>query len=209
MKTPERDQSGLLRHHLETLFDGAPSEDAAVLKKALNLALRAHAEQTRDDGTAYVLHPLRVTEFLMTEMGVRDPVALCVALLHDVVEDNTAVTSDDIAGACGSRVLELVHALTKPPKQGRTHAEVNAVYFPLIAGHPDETVRLVKLADRLDNVRDLVNCPDELKRSRMLMETETFYCGLIEAMKNRKWRASFSKAYKETIERAKVAFPKN
>jgi (p)ppGpp synthase/HD superfamily hydrolase len=197
----------LLRNRLEVQFDRVSPKDAATLKSALKLAFRAHSGQTRDDGTPYVLHPLRVASLLMEEMAVCDSKVVCAALLHDVVEDNTTVTLEEIAVECGFVVGELVQVLTKPPKQGRTHAEINAVYFPRIAEYPDEAVRLVKLADRLDNVRDLVNCPDVPKRARMLMETQTFYSGLIDAVKKEHLKESFRNAYLEAIDLVKAAFP--
>jgi (p)ppGpp synthase/HD superfamily hydrolase len=140
-------------------------------------------------------------------MDVRDLKTLCVALLHDAVEDSATVTLDEIATECSPAVAELVHVLTKPPKQGKTYAEVNAVYFPRIAQFPDETVRCVKLADRLDNVRDLVNCPDEPKRVRMLTETQTFYRNLIEAVKDQRLKEAFKHAFGRAIDQVKAAFP--
>jgi len=163
--------------------------------------------QSRDDGTPYVLHPLRVASMLVEEMDVRDFKTLCVALLHDAVEDSAMVTLDEIAAECSPAIAELVRVLTKPPKQGRTHAEINSVYFPRIAQFPDETVRYVKLADRLDNVRDLVNCPDVPKRVRMLMETQTFYRDLVEAVKDQRLRKAFKHAFKRAIDQVKTAFP--
>jgi guanosine-3',5'-bis(diphosphate) 3'-pyrophosphohydrolase len=207
MKPRRSYQPDQLRRRLEALLVGVHPEQMAALQNALNLAFRAHAGQTRDDGSPYVQHPLRVASLLVEEMDVRDLKTLCAALLHDVVEDSATITLDEIAAECSPTVAELVRVLTKPPKQGRTHAEINAAYFPRIAEYPDETVRYIKLADRLDNVRDLVNCPEKSKRDRMLTETQTFYRDLIESVKDQRLKKAFKHAFGRAIDRVKTAFP--
>ena len=125
--TPSNVQPDLLVRRLEALFRGVlPIQ----VNSALKLAFRAHLGQFRDDGTPYVVHPLRVCCLLAEEMHLRDLKTLCTALLHDAIEDSAAVSLDEIATQCGPVIAELVRVLTKLPKQGKTRSEVNAEYLP-------------------------------------------------------------------------------
>jgi (p)ppGpp synthase/HD superfamily hydrolase len=144
------------------------------LRQALELAEAAHSGQTRDDNTPYILHPLRIALSLMQELDVRDAEVLCAALLHDVAEDQERFTPDDIEAEFGGRVGSIVRTLTKPDEPGITREEVNKIYFERLR-FADEDCKLVKLADKLDNVRDAINSPDPNKRQRTAEEAKNFY----------------------------------
>ena len=128
----------------------APS-DRRRLITALAFARAAHGDQTRRGGLApYWVHPVRVSLGL-AEWGHLDPDVLAAALLHDTVED-TDTTIGSIRAAFGPRVAELVAWLTAPPSE--RDAELMAYYGRLYREAPD-TVVVMKLADRVDNIRSI------------------------------------------------------
>jgi GTP pyrophosphokinase len=134
------------------------------VERALELARASHRGQTRAEGTPYVIHPIRTALILAVEVGVQNPELLSAALLHDVLED-TVMTADVMRLFVGDRVTGWVLALTKP-----SDAEGKKRYLERIAA-ADEEVRLIKCADRLDNVRGLHLVEDADRRRRYYDET--------------------------------------
>ena len=163
---------------LEALLVKNGSEELTpAVRKAYSVAESAHAGTTRQDGTPYIHHPARVCAFLISECGVRDAEVLQAALLHDVVED-TSVTVKDIEAQFGRRTAEYVDWLTKPSADGFASKEqLNAYQASRIARAPRE-VRMVKVADRVDNVSDLHLLPNDGKMERYLKDTRENYCQL-------------------------------
>ncbi|MCA9290802.1 MAG: HD domain-containing protein [Phycisphaerales bacterium] len=120
-------------------------------QQAASLAARAHATQTRKDGcTPYIAHPMRVALTVATRFGCADDHVLCVALLHDVIEDTT-LDYDDVAGAVGAAIADDVASLTKDMRL--PEAEREAAYDAGLAS-ASWAARLVKLADVYDNLHD-------------------------------------------------------
>ena len=158
-------------------------ESTTILVQALMVAKQAHAEQVRDDGTSYIAHPLRVALSLVQEFDVVDPELLCAALLHDAVEDAAHLTAAQIEQDFGPRVGHIVQQLTKPSDPLLARAEVNRIYFGRLA-QADEDCKLIKLADKLDNLRDAVNAPDPAKRRRTAEEAQKFYLGLVQGLED-------------------------
>ncbi len=150
------------------------------VEAAIALAVAAHAAATRDEGTPYVEHPLRVALILAEELGITDPDALMAALLHDVLEDSARFGPDDISGACGVGVLGLVSALTRSTDaETPTGRESRAAYLKRFATAPDP-VLILKLSDRLDNLRSLPLSPSPAKRQRYVQETRQYLLPLCE-----------------------------
>lgn len=163
---------------IEALLVKSGSEELApAVKKAYSVAESAHAGMTRQDGTPYIHHPARVCAFLISECGVKDGEVLQAALLHDVVED-TPVTVKDIEAQFGQKTAEYVDWLTKPPAEGFASKEqLNAYQADRIARAPQQ-VRMVKVADRIDNVSDLHLLPSDGKMERYLKDTRENYLRL-------------------------------
>jgi guanosine-3',5'-bis(diphosphate) 3'-pyrophosphohydrolase len=163
-------------------LEGALTVDQrAQVARAFDLMLQSHEGQRRDDGTTYAAHPMRVALILARELGIRDPPAICAALLHDVLEDRKGVSADELGRSFGPEVARMVETVTKPYRPGRPHREVNEAYFPRLRA-ADELTRTVKLADRLDNVRDLPTSPYRRKRRRIIEETRAFYLPLARGL---------------------------
>jgi guanosine-3',5'-bis(diphosphate) 3'-pyrophosphohydrolase len=122
-----------------------------VLSDAVRFAAEAHEGQTRKgSGLPYVVHPLEVMQILLRH-GVEDETTLVAALLHDVVED-TKVTIDEVRARYGDRVATAVAAVTKPADAPK--GEVKRIARELLRSGPP-AAHLVKMADRLSNLRDL------------------------------------------------------
>jgi len=153
------------------------------ITRALEVAEDAHAGQTRDDDTPYILHPLRIALFLLQELDVYDADIFSAALLHDVAEDQERFTPDYIEAAFGSRVGSIVRTLTKPDEPTKTREEINQVYFERLRDS-DEDCKLIKLADKLDNVRDAINSPYPAKQRRTAAEAKDFYLLLAASLRD-------------------------
>jgi (p)ppGpp synthase/HD superfamily hydrolase len=156
----------------------APHLDADQLdltRRAYEVAAAVHATQMRDEGTPYILHPLRVAVALVDELAITQPTLICSALLHDVIEDSPdyyaqgAVTRADIAGWFGEEIAEIVWLLSK-------FDDVTLpAYLAAIEAAASTGAPLVKLCDRLDNLRSLTRSPKVDKIRRYIRTTEIFF----------------------------------
>ena len=165
---------------VERVREYDPNLDEDTLNRAYVFALKAHGSQTRASGDPYFSHPLEVAGIL-TNMRL-DAASIATALLHDVVED-TAVTLPDIEKAFGGEIRRLVDGVTKlsrldlqsePVKQAENFRKL------VLAMSEDIRVLLVKLADRLHNMRTLHYIKDPAKRRRIAAETMEIYAPLAE-----------------------------
>jgi GTP pyrophosphokinase len=158
-----------------------PNTDEALLNRAYVYGAKMHATQTRASGEPYFGHPLEVAGIL-TELRL-DDASIVTALLHDTIEDTTA-TRDEIAQLFGEEIAQLVDGVTKLTRLELTSKEAaQAENFRklLIAMSRDVRVLLVKLADRLHNMRTLGSLrPD--KRQRIARETMEIYAPLAGRM---------------------------
>ncbi len=156
------------------LLAGHLPQGRALVREALRIAARIHEGQVRDEGTPYLDHPIRVARTLVRDLGVADPEVLAAAVLHVTLDDAAANGHDlaegDLARELSPRVASLVRLLTKEPADAAGKAARDDAYFARLAEGPREAV-LVKLADRLDNVRSLLACPSPEKRSAYARET--------------------------------------
>jgi GTP pyrophosphokinase len=149
-------------------------QDVEHVREAIAFSRTAHEGQLRQSGEPYVTHPIAVARILTT-LHI-DVQAIVAALLHDVVED-TAVTSDDIAAKFGQPVAELVDGLSKLDRlkfETREDAQAETFRKMLLAMARDVRVILIKLADRLHNMRTLEAMSHE-KCERIARETMDIY----------------------------------
>jgi len=148
--------------------------DVTRLEEAYRFSEAAHAGQTRQSGEPYISHPLAVAEILAG--WHLDGQTLMAALLHDVTED-TSVTKDEISDTFGKPVAELVDGVSKLDKiefQSAEHVQAENFRKMLLAMARDVRVILIKLADRLHNMRTLGAVPPA-KRHRIARETMEIY----------------------------------
>jgi GTP diphosphokinase / guanosine-3',5'-bis(diphosphate) 3'-diphosphatase len=159
---------------LEKLRQSRPSDDTAILRRAFDFAAAQHQSQTRESGEPYLSHPLEVAHIL-ADLRL-DVTTLCAALLHDVVED-TAVALPVITAQFGPDTARLVEGVTKISRLELVSPEarqVESVRKMLLAMVTDIRVVLVKLADRLHNMRTLGFLPPA-KQERIARETLDIY----------------------------------
>ncbi len=154
-----------------------PSADLPLVRRAYQFAAQAHDGQTRKSGDPYVTHPLAVAQ-IIAELKL-DVASVCAGLLHDCVED-TSATIEQLSELFGKEVAFLVEGVTKLGKLPySTREEQQAENFRkmLLAMARDIRVILVKLCDRLDNMRSLNHLPPE-KQERIAAETMQIYAPL-------------------------------
>jgi (p)ppGpp synthase/HD superfamily hydrolase len=155
-----------------------PDADEAILNKAYVFAMKAHGQQFRASGDPYFAHPLEVAGIL-TELKLDVP-TIATALLHDTIED-TSVTYEDIKANFGDDIAGLVDGVTKLSKlelfSERTKQAENFRKL-MLAMSNDIRVLLVKLADRLHNMRTLHFIKSPEKRRRIAQETVDIYAPL-------------------------------
>ncbi|GAB5460196.1 RelA/SpoT family protein [Hoeflea alexandrii] len=158
-----------------------PDVNEALLNKAYVYAMQKHGKQTRASGDPYISHPLEVAAIL-TEMRL-DEATIAVALLHDTIED-TSATRAEIDELFGEDIGRLVEGLTKIKKLDlvtKRAKQAENLRKLLLAISDDVRVLLVKLADRLHNMRTLEHVPPE-KRARIAEETMDIYAPLAGRM---------------------------
>jgi len=154
-----------------------PNADLPLVRRAYQFAAQAHDGQTRKSGDPYVTHPLAVAQ-IIAELKL-DVASVCAGLLHDCVED-TSATVEQLSELFGKEVAFLVEGVTKLGKLPySTREEQQAENFRkmLLAMARDIRVILVKLCDRLDNMRSLHHLPPE-KQERIAAETMQIYAPL-------------------------------
>ena len=149
----------------------------AEIKKAYDFAKEAHKGQKRSSGEDYFIHPCAVVEIL-TDYGF-DSSTVIAAFLHDVLED-TSVTYDQLRDEFGDEIVELVEGVTKLDKLqfvNREEAQAENFRKIFVAMAKDLRVIIIKLADRLHNMRSLQYLPEE-KQQRIAKETLDIYAPL-------------------------------
>jgi GTP pyrophosphokinase len=151
-----------------------PNDDLAIVKKAYEFSLHHHQGQTRASGEPYLVHPLEVASVL-ADMRM-DTTAIAAGLLHDAIED-TPVTVDDIRTEFGEQVAHIVEGVTKISKiefASHEEAQAESVRKMVLAMVDDIRVVMIKLADRLHNMRTLEHLPPE-KQVKIARETQEIY----------------------------------
>ncbi len=168
-------------HQLEQILSEVagyyPNADLPLVRRAYQFAAAAHDGQTRKSGDPYVTHPLAVAQ-IIAELKL-DVASVCAGILHDCVED-TSATIEQLGDLFGKEVAFLVDGVTKLGKLPySTREEQQAENFRkmLLAMARDIRVILVKLCDRLDNMRSLNHLPPE-KQERIARETMEIYAPL-------------------------------
>jgi GTP diphosphokinase / guanosine-3',5'-bis(diphosphate) 3'-diphosphatase len=154
-----------------------PHEDISLIRKAWEFCVRQHEGQLRASGDPYIIHPLEVAEVL-AEMKL-DATAIAAGLLHDAVED-TPATREQIEAEFGSQVAHIVEGVTKIDKiqfANREDRQAENVRKMLLAMVTDVRVVLIKLADRLHNMRTLVHLSPE-RQEAIARETLDIYAPL-------------------------------
>ena len=162
---------------LEKIYQTYSEQEREILVKAYEYAKEAHSNQKRASGEPYFIHPCAVADILM-DLG-QDSATIAAALLHDVIED-TPVTADDIKREFGEEVLTLVSSVTKLEKiVFKSKEDENAENFRkiFVAMAKDLRVIIIKLADRLHNMRSL-NFLSAERQQRMANETLDIYAPL-------------------------------
>ena len=200
---PEPDVEPLLRK----MKHRNPKADLVLVRRAYAVANERHGGQLRKSGQLYIAHPLGVAE-IVADLGL-DTTSVIAALLHDVVED-TSMTLEEVSSQFGAEVGKITDGLTKLDRIGfetREAAQAETIRKMVVAMARDIRVLLIKLADRLHNMRDIGYLPRE-KQECKARETLEIYAPLANrlGMHQVKWEledlafaALFPKRYEEIV----------
>jgi GTP diphosphokinase / guanosine-3',5'-bis(diphosphate) 3'-diphosphatase len=162
---------------LTTVRTNRPGDDLEIVRKAWEFCMQQHEGQKRASGEPYIIHPLEVAQVL-AELKM-DSTAIAAGLLHDAVED-TDVTSAEIAKLFGEQVAHIVEGVTKLDKikfANREDHQAENIRKMLLAMVTDVRVVIIKLADRLHNMRTLQHLKPE-KQQKIARETLDIYAPL-------------------------------
>ncbi|MBX0333228.1 bifunctional (p)ppGpp synthetase/guanosine-3',5'-bis(diphosphate) 3'-pyrophosphohydrolase [Pontibacter sp. HSC-14F20] len=175
MIDPEAERKEILRHYRRLLRHAKPflkDNDAKIIKKAFNTSVEAHKDMRRKSGEPYILHPLAVAQIAVEEIGL-GTTSIVAALLHDVVED-TAMEVEEIEREFGPSVARIIEGLTKISGVFDYGTSQQAENFRkmLLTLSDDVRVILIKLADRLHNMRTLDSMP---RHKQLKIASETMY----------------------------------
>ncbi len=183
---------------IETVKETFSKEDLEKIKKAFVIADEAHKEQRRRSGEPYIIHPIAVARIL-ADMGM-DADSVCAALLHDVVED-TPTTAEEIREIFGADVEHLVDGVTKlgqiPLSASKEEEQSENIRKMFLAMSRDIRVVIIKLADRVHNMRTLRFMPEEKQRYKA-RETLEIYAPIAHRLGIR--------AFKEELEDLAISF---
>ncbi len=183
---------------VETVKESFSAEDIGKIKKAFEIADEAHREQRRRSGEPYIIHPIAVARIL-ADMGM-DADSVCAALLHDVVED-TPTTGEEIREMFGADVEHLVDGVTKlgqiPLSASKEEEQSENIRKMFLAMSRDIRVVIIKLADRVHNMRTLKFMPEEKQRYKA-RETLEIYAPIAHRLGIR--------AFKEELEDLAISF---
>jgi GTP diphosphokinase / guanosine-3',5'-bis(diphosphate) 3'-diphosphatase len=162
------------RELMKKLRESRPNDDLELVKKAYEFSQKHHAGQTRASGEPYLVHPLEVATVL-ADMKM-DSVSIAAGLLHDSVED-TSVTSVEIRQEFGEQVAHIVEGVTKISKidfSSTEEAQAENLRKMMLAMVDDIRVIMIKLADRLHNMRTLEHLPPD-RQQKIARETLDIY----------------------------------
>jgi guanosine-3',5'-bis(diphosphate) 3'-pyrophosphohydrolase len=168
------DYPGQLNELVARVQSYNPQADAALIRRAYDYSARMHAEQKRKSGEPYVIHPLNVA-LIIAQLRMDLP-SVVTGLLHDVIED-TGASLDEVQGLFGEEVARLVDGMTKVSKitfSSREEKQAENFRKMIIAMAHDIRVVLIKLADRLHNMRTLDHLPRD-RQEEISRETLEIY----------------------------------
>ena len=173
---------------LEVLTSYLTDKDKKIINKAINFSEQAHKNQLRKSGDPFIVHPIEVAKIL-TSISL-DASGIAAGLLHDTIED-TEISINQITNTFGDQISELVQGLTKISKFS---LKINKQKFGenyrklILASSKDLRVILIKLADRLHNMRTIRFIQNEKKKINISMETLDIFAPLAQRLGMKEWQ---------------------
>lgn len=202
LETTVEEQAGIRKAYEEmivSLHKSPSAADCEQMDRAMKLANYSHRYQRRKSGEPYIYHPIAVARICADEIGL-GPTAICTALLHDVVED-TPVTLDDLRSEFGERIALMVGGLTKLDSAYNNESQ-QAANFKKVLGTliVDVRIVLIKMADRLHNMRTIKSMPEH-KQFKIAAETSYIYAPLAHRLGLYNFRSEFLDLCMKVLER--------
>jgi GTP diphosphokinase / guanosine-3',5'-bis(diphosphate) 3'-diphosphatase len=172
-----------------------PKSDLELILHALEFAAHKHRDQRRKDvhASPYINHPIALANILVNEADIHDPEVICAALLHDTIED-TETTAEELAAEFGAVIRDIVLEVTDDQllqKAERKRLQIEH------AAHASPKAKLVKLADKISNLRDIASSPPANWSLARQQEYFDWAKAVIDRVRgaNAKLEAAFDRAY--------------
>ncbi|MBF0595887.1 RelA/SpoT family protein [Faecalibacter rhinopitheci] len=180
----ERENIEITRRYKEMLkntYVTLSDDDKKLIRKAFDLAVEAHKDQRRKTGEPYIYHPIAVAKIVADEIGL-GATSIAAALMHDVVED-TEYTLDDLEKLFGKKIAKIIDGLTKIAILNKQDVSIQSENYKklLLTLSEDVRVILIKIADRLHNMRTLESMRED-KQLKIASETIFIYAPLAHRM---------------------------
>lgn len=184
LDTAELENQEITRRYkkmLKNTYQTLTKEDKKLIRKALDLAVVAHKDQRRKSGEPFIFHPLEVANIVANEIGL-GATSIAAALMHDVVED-TNYTLEDINEIFGEKIARIIDGLTKISILNKQEVSIQSENYKklLLTLSEDVRVILIKIADRLHNMRTLDSMRED-KQIKIASETIFIYAPLAHRM---------------------------
>ena len=196
-----RDSQKVERLFEEFVSERVHASDQPVVRKAKELAAMAHASQERQGGGPYLVHPLRVALLVATLMPEPEVTLIVAALLHDVIEDGTEESKATFRREFPEayQLVESVSRQQDSERRGPAVDQLDSPYLEKVRHFGDRAI-LVKIADKIDNVRDAVWHPDPMKRRLYVLEAIHVYLPLAASVADRFLAVALVKELTRAIE---------
>lgn len=172
-----------------------PKSNLELILHALEFAAHKHRDQRRKDvhASPYINHPIALANILVNEADIHDPEVICAALLHDTIED-TETTAEELAAEFGAAIRDIVLEVTDDqllPKAERKRLQIEH------AVHASPKAKLVKLADKISNLRDIASSPPAAWSLTRQQEYFEWAKAVIDGVRgaNARLEAAFDDAY--------------
>lgn len=169
--------------YLARLLESRTPAERLYLGNVARFASRAHLSDVDDDGSPYIIHPMRVALILAEEAGCREPDILAVALLHDARERHRDLTFTEVAAVAGNRVAATADALAFEHRRNPgLPAGVGRVRYLQTLARSGRPALLVKMADRLDNLRESVRLGNKKTLAKRIRQEREDYAPLFASV---------------------------
>ncbi|MBI5207944.1 MAG: HD domain-containing protein [Candidatus Firestonebacteria bacterium] len=173
-------------------------EESQKILKAIDLAFQLHKKEKRAGGEPYIVHPFRIAISLILEFSITQPEIIIAGLLHDILE-NTNYNPLELKKKFGNNIHKIVNTLTRKRSRPKTGDRLSDAYYQNIIKCGNDCL-IIKLADKLDNLRDALNHPNVIKRKLYVKESYEVFLPLMQSLGDKSLYQKIKVLFEEAME---------